>query len=77
MISCSEAVRQLWQYLEGEVAAGKRAEVEEHLAFCRRCCGEAEFAAELRAFLAKSAAERMPPEVRQRLTATLEALEPR
>jgi mycothiol system anti-sigma-R factor len=77
MISCAEAVRQLWEYLDGTVAPDQRAAIEEHLSFCRRCCGEVEFAEELRGFLSRSAREAVPPEVVARLTATLEELERR
>lgn len=74
MISCAEAVRQLWDYLDGLVEEPQRVLVEEHLAFCRRCCGELEFAEELRGFLASRAPDELPPEVRARLTATLDGL---
>jgi mycothiol system anti-sigma-R factor len=77
MISCSDAVNQLWQYLDGTVEAEQRAAIEEHLSFCRRCCGEVEFAEELRGFLARSARDEVPPDVIARLTATLEELEGR
>lgn len=75
MITCAEAVKQLWEYLDGELPEESRAAVEEHLSFCRRCCGEAEFAAELRGFLAREASEEMPEDVRSRLLATLDELE--
>jgi arsenite methyltransferase len=52
VISCAEAVRQLWEYLDGVAGQARSAAIEEHLGLCRRCCGEAEFAAELRSFLA-------------------------
>ncbi|MGH3111322.1 MAG: zf-HC2 domain-containing protein [Gaiellaceae bacterium] len=75
MITCAEAVRQLWEYLDGALPDESRAAIEEHLSFCRRCCGEAEFAEELRAFLAREAAEEIPDGVRARLLATLDELE--
>lgn len=75
MITCAEAVKQLWEYLDGELAEHDRAAIEEHLGFCRRCCGEVEFAQELRAFLAREAGEELPDEVRTRLIATLDDLE--
>lgn len=74
MITCAEAVRQLWDYLDGVTGPAEREAVDEHLSFCRTCCGEAEFAAELRAFLAAGAAEALPAEVHARLSATLETL---
>lgn len=75
MITCAEAVRQLWGYLDGVVDEPSRDAIEEHLSFCRRCCGEVEFAQELRAFLAGHAAEELPGDVRERLGATLDRLE--
>ena len=76
MITCADAVRQLWAYLDGVVDASDQEAIEEHLSFCRRCCGEVEFAEELRGFLAVQAAEELPDDVRARLTATLDKLEP-
>ena len=75
MITCAEAVRQLWAYLDGVVDEPSREAIEEHLSFCRRCCGEVEFAQELRAFLAANAAEELPGDVRARLAATLDRLQ--
>ena len=71
MIACAEAVKQLWDYLDGVVEESQRELIEEHLAFCRRCCGELEFAGELRGFLATHSADELPADVRDRLTATL------
>ncbi|MBA2461423.1 MAG: zf-HC2 domain-containing protein [Actinobacteria bacterium] len=75
MITCAEAVRQLWVYLDGVVDESQREAIDEHLSFCRRCCGEVEFAEELRGFLAAQSAEELPDDVRERLTATLDGLE--
>lgn len=75
MITCAEAVKQLWDYLDGMVEESQRELVEEHLSFCRRCCGELEFAEELQRFLATHAGDDLPPAVRVRLTATLDEVE--
>lgn len=75
MITCAEAVEQLWAYLDGVVDEPSRAAIDEHLSFCRRCCGEAEFAAELRSFMAAQAAEELPADARERLSSTLDRLE--
>jgi mycothiol system anti-sigma-R factor len=74
VITCADAVRRLWEYLDGAVDESSRAAIEEHLSFCRRCCGELEFAQEMRAFLATHAAEELPDDVRARLLATLDEL---
>lgn len=76
MIGCSEAVRRLWEYLDGMLDAADRDVIEVHLARCRRCCGELEFAQELRGLLVRSARDDIPPDVLRRLNQTLEGLGP-
>jgi len=76
MISCSEAVKQLWEYLDAMVDAASRDAIEEHLACCRRCCGELEFAKELRRFLASSSRDDVPDDVLRHLNQALEELGP-
>lgn len=73
-IPCADAVRQLWDYLDRELSPEHSAALEEHLSFCRRCCGELEFAIELRTFLHSHAEDDLPPQVRQRLERFLEGL---
>jgi mycothiol system anti-sigma-R factor len=75
MINCAEAVERLWAYLDGALTSDEKATLEEHLGICRVCCGEVEFARELRGFLARSAAEELPEDVRARLIASLDELE--
>jgi anti-sigma factor (TIGR02949 family) len=67
MISCSEAVRQLWDYLDQRLTSEAKAGVEKHLAFCRRCCGELEFAKQLQGFLASDSADEIPTDVKEKL----------
>lgn len=74
MIRCSDAVRQLWDYLDGAVTDSDRRAIEEHLDVCKRCCGEAEFADELRGFLEEHAKEDLPADTRARLTSYLDQL---
>ncbi|WP_409472292.1 anti-sigma factor family protein [Streptomyces sp. HC307] len=74
MITCSEAVRELWEYLDATVDQTDREAVEEHLSRCRRCCGELEFAVELRRLLLGTGREDIPADVLRRLNETLEEL---
>ncbi len=67
VIPCSEAVRRLWDYLDQTLSPEDQARVQEHLAFCRKCCGELEFAKELRTFLASTEIDQIPPDVKARL----------
>jgi anti-sigma factor (TIGR02949 family) len=73
-IPCSEAVRKLWDYLDHAISPEDQEKVEKHLSFCRKCCGELEFAKEMRAFLATSSAEEIPSDVKKRLERFVEGL---
>lgn len=74
VIPCSEAVRQLWDYIDDAVPPDEHHKVERHLSFCRKCCGELEFARELREFLTSRGSEEIPPEVKVRLERFVEEL---
>jgi mycothiol system anti-sigma-R factor len=74
MITCSEAVKQLWEYLDGALDKANRDAVEEHLGMCRRCCGEVEFAEELKEFMADHGSDSLPEDVRTRLLAFIEEI---
>jgi anti-sigma factor (TIGR02949 family) len=67
MITCAQAVKQLWAYLDSALPPEDRERVDEHLAFCRTCCGEVEFAEELQRFLRSQQRDEIPPGVRSRL----------
>jgi hypothetical protein len=66
-IPCSEAVRQLWDYLDHAVSPEDQERVEQHLSFCRTCCGELEFAEQLRGSLVSPEAGELPEHVWTRL----------
>lgn len=74
LIPCSDAVRQLWDYLDNTISPEDHDNVEKHLSFCRKCCGELEFAKELREFLASRGAEEIPPDVQARLERFVEEI---
>lgn len=75
MIGCTEAVRRLWDFLENDLDPADHEGVEQHLAFCRRCCGEVEFAEELRDLLRSATGPTVPPEVESRLAELLDSLD--
>lgn len=75
MINCAEAVKRLWDYIENDLAQSGQEEMEEHLAFCRRCCGEVDFAQELRAVMRYASKPQVPDEVSERLESYLDDLE--
>jgi len=77
VISCEEAVRRLWQHLELPATDAENALLDAHLALCRRCCGEAEFAVELRGVLRDLPREELPPGAAQRFEELISRLEGR
>ena len=77
MISCEEAVRRLWEHVELAPSPSEQALLDAHLALCRRCCGEAGFAEQLRAVLKRQPPEQAPDSVMSRLEALIHELEDR
>ena len=73
-ITCSDAVRRLWDYLDHAISVEDQGRIERHLAFCRSCCGELEFAKELRSFLAAGDVREIPPDVKAHLERFLQDL---
>ncbi len=68
MISCKEAVTRLYAYLDRNLGRIPEAEVEEHLKLCRHCCGELEFAKQVRGLLRRPGpASALTPENRTKL----------
>jgi mycothiol system anti-sigma-R factor len=74
LITCSEAVKRLWELLDLALSPEDQARVEDHLAFCRTCCGELEFAKELRTFLRSHGSEEIPADVKAKLERFVEEL---
>jgi len=74
VISCAEAIRRLWDYMEDDLGRADRLRVFQHVEACRRCCGEVEFLTELRRFAAAAELE-LPVDVGARLEALLSTLE--
>lgn len=43
MLDCEAVMRRLWDYLDGELDASRRAQVAAHLEACRACAGHFAF----------------------------------
>lgn len=67
LISCREAVQQLWRFLDQELDSAEQHSVEEHLEYCVHCCGELEFVRELRDVLGSQRTGYLPADVQDRL----------
>ncbi len=76
MIDCKAAVQRLWGYLDRNLEQAGEEELEQHLGLCRHCCGELEFAKQIRDRLAAGvAADKVEPPVRERLEEFIRGLE--
>ena len=73
-IGCGEAVRRLWEFLDGGLSESDHLAVDAHLAWCLRCCGEAEFARELRSLL-RTRTVTLPPDAQDRLERFIDDLD--
>ncbi len=80
MINCKEAVTRMWSYLDRNLGRVEEQELEAHLGLCRHCCGELEFAKQIRDTLrgpeggSGPRSTEIPPEARGRLDAFLKSL---
>lgn len=74
MIACRDAVERLWTYLDRALDRTREEELEQHLGLCRHCCGELEFAKQVRAKLKTTADTPLAPTARERLDAFVEGL---
>jgi anti-sigma factor (TIGR02949 family) len=73
-IDCQSAVRQLWDYLDGELSDERMVEVRRHLEHCERCLPHEDFGRRfLEALHASRRRQLIPPEVRQHVLAALGA----
>lgn len=77
MIACREAVDRLWTYLDRSLDRTREEELEQHLGLCRHCCGELEFAKQVRAKLKDSAETPLTAPAKQRLASFVQRLDDR
>ncbi|MGQ0766733.1 MAG: zf-HC2 domain-containing protein [Gemmatimonadota bacterium] len=74
MIDCDAVMRQLWDYLDGELTPERMAAIREHLAMCRRCYPQFEFERSFEAAVAEARLEHSNPgRVRELVLTSLHA----
>lgn len=71
-ITCEEVIAHMFEYLDDETDAEKRANIERHLEKCRACFSRAEFEKALRAKVRQVGDEKAPAELRRRVKTLLE-----
>ncbi len=71
-VNCSEAVRELYFYLDGELTEERRQEITVHLDRCGPCAEATDFEAELRAVIASRCKDRVPPSLISRIAEAID-----
>lgn len=70
-IDCSEVVRELYVFLDGEITEKMRQRIRVHLDDCSPCLEAFDFEAELRQMISVRCREEPPAELRMRITSAL------
>lgn len=74
MLDCDAVMRQLWDYLDGELTPEREAAVRAHLSMCNRCYPQRNFEESFLHALAESRREHSRPDaVKARVMAALRA----
>ena len=74
MLDCDAVMRQLWDYLDGELTEERMSAIREHLAVCARCYPQFEFERTFLDTLNRVRREHSDPErVRERVLTALRA----
>ncbi|MBI2617530.1 zf-HC2 domain-containing protein [Candidatus Gottesmanbacteria bacterium] len=60
-ISCYEAVKRIFELLEGELTRTKKEELDGHISTCRDCCNRFEFEELLKKKLQKASGQEKTP----------------
>jgi anti-sigma factor (TIGR02949 family) len=72
MLDCDAVMRQLWDYLDGELTPDREKAVREHIAMCQRCYPQFRFErAFLNALLASRREHPRPVDIKARVLAAL------
>ena len=72
MSDCNETLRELYQYLDGELTDDDRVHIQAHLDDCSPCLAAYDFEAELRMVVRHRCIEQAPPELRARIAQALQ-----
>ena len=73
-MTCQEAVRELYPFLDQQLDRRKSRAVQRHLDLCRSCCSKFDFEKALKSLIReKSRESEVPPQLRQRIVSLAEA----
>jgi len=72
MDDCSETLRELYGYLDGELTDEGRAHIRAHLDDCSPCLATFDFQAELRMVIRNRCVDKVPDALRDRIAQAIE-----
>ncbi|MHB8245772.1 MAG: mycothiol system anti-sigma-R factor [Acidimicrobiales bacterium] len=70
-LDCREALHRIYHFLDGELTAERRSQIEAHLNCCSPCLDMFGFEAELRKVVACKCQEAVPDELREKIAASI------
>ena len=73
MADCNETLRELYEYLDGELTDADRTHIQHHLADCSPCLAAYDFEAELRLVVRNRCTDQVPDSLRDRIAQAIDA----
>ena len=73
MADCNETLRELYQYLDGELTDEDKRHIQGHLDDCSPCLEAFDFEAELRMVVRSRCTDQVPESLRDRIARVLES----
>lgn len=77
MAECNETLRELYQFLDGELTEADRQHIQQHLDDCSPCLAAFDFEAELRLVVRNRCTDTVPDSLRERIARAIAEAEPR
>lgn len=72
MAECNETLRELYQFLDGELTDADRSHIQQHLDDCSPCLAAFDFEAELRHVVRNRCVDTVPEALRERIARAIE-----
>ena len=69
--NCNDALRELYEFLDGELTDERKTLIKDHLAGCNPCLEAFDFEAELKIVIARKCRDSVPPSLLDRVSRAL------
>lgn len=71
-VSCEEALKRIFDYLDNALEEAEYCDIEDHLSVCRTCYSRVEFERRLKQHLSHIGEEKAPPELEDKIHAIVQ-----